>query len=40
MFQLAAAGVLQLPTETVPLREIADVWNKEIDAGKRLVINV
>ena len=40
MFQLAAAGKLQLPTETVPLEQVAAVWNKPIDAGKRLVIKM
>ncbi len=40
MFQLAAAGRLLLPTETVPLPEIASAWNKPIDAGKRLVIKI
>jgi NADPH:quinone reductase-like Zn-dependent oxidoreductase len=40
MFRLAAAGDLQLPTETAPLRDIAAVWQKPIDAGKRLVIKI
>jgi len=40
MFRLAAAGVLQLPTETAPLSEIAAVWQKPIDLGKRLVIKI
>jgi NADPH:quinone reductase-like Zn-dependent oxidoreductase len=40
MFQLAADGHLQLPTETVPLSEIASAWNKPVDAGKRLVIKI
>jgi len=40
MFLLAASGDLRLPTETAPLSEIAQAWNKPIDAGKRLVIKV
>jgi NADPH:quinone reductase-like Zn-dependent oxidoreductase len=40
MYKLAAGGQLQVPTETAPLSEIAKVWNKPIDAGKRLVINI
>ena len=40
MFQLAAAGDLHLPTETAPLSEIAQAWNKTVDAGKRLVIKI
>jgi NADPH:quinone reductase-like Zn-dependent oxidoreductase len=40
MFQLAANGRLQLPTETAPLSEIATAWQKRIDEGKRLVIKI
>lgn len=40
IFQLAAAGKVQLPTETVPLDQIAAVWHKTIDPGKRLVIKM
>lgn len=39
-FELAAAGKLKIETETAPLSEIEDYWNKPIDAGKRLVICV
>jgi NADPH:quinone reductase-like Zn-dependent oxidoreductase len=40
IFQLAAAGQLQIVTETAGLKEIERVWNKEVGPGKRLVITI
>ena len=38
MFQLAADNILSIETQVENLQNIETVWNKEIDAGKRLVI--
>ncbi|EDM37754.1 NADPH:quinone reductase or related Zn-dependent oxidoreductase [Pedobacter sp. BAL39] len=38
MFQLAAEGKLKLATVNVPLKDIENVWQQDIDGGKRLVI--
>lgn len=40
MFALAASGKLTIDTVTAPLDEIHEVWEKEIGAGKRLVIEI
>ena len=36
--QLAADGKLKIETITAPLKDIGTAWNKEIPAGKRLVL--
>ncbi|HEY0273398.1 MAG TPA: zinc-binding alcohol dehydrogenase family protein, partial [Chitinophaga sp.] len=38
MFRLAAAGKLLAATETVALRDIETLWNREAPAGRRLVV--
>ena len=40
MFRLAAAGQLQVETETARLTAIETAWTKEIGSGKRLVIKI
>jgi NADPH:quinone reductase-like Zn-dependent oxidoreductase len=40
MFQLAAAGKLKLDTHTEQLKDIEQVWDKELESGKRLVIEI
>jgi hypothetical protein len=40
MYQLAAAGKLKLETIAVKLEDIAELWNLEIDNGKRLVVTI
>lgn len=40
MFQLAAAGKLTIDTHTEPLEHIEQVWDMEVAAGKRLVIDI
>ncbi|MBB6130403.1 quinone oxidoreductase family protein [Mucilaginibacter lappiensis] len=38
MFELAAAGKLKVETITVKLENIAELWDLEVDSGKRLVV--
>ena len=38
MFQLAAEGKLKINTRTEELKDIAKVWDKELESGKGLVI--
>lgn len=38
MFQLAAEGKLKIETVNVDLKDIENVWNMDIDSGKRLVV--
>lgn len=38
MFALAAAGKLKVDTITVKLENIAELWDLEVDGGKRLVV--
>ncbi|PZF74042.1 quinone oxidoreductase family protein [Taibaiella soli] len=38
MFQLAADGKLKIETVLVPLTEVEQIWDANIDGGKRLVI--
>jgi NADPH:quinone reductase-like Zn-dependent oxidoreductase len=38
MFALAAAGKLKVDTVTVKLENIAELWDLEVDGGKRLVV--
>jgi hypothetical protein len=40
MFRLAAAGQLQVASETARLMDIETAWTKEIRSGKRLVIKI
>ncbi len=40
IFQLAAAGVLRLNTQILPLSDIEKAWNMELNGGTRLVISV
>lgn len=40
MFLLAARGKLHIQTEIHPLAEIENIWNKTIDRGLRLVIQI
>lgn len=40
MFQLAAAGKLQVETITVKLEDIAELWNLEVVNGQRLVVTI
>ncbi len=40
MFLLAAQNKLKIKTETYPLEQIDQVWNKEIPRGSRLVITI
>ncbi|KAL9654498.1 hypothetical protein ABK040_010518 [Willaertia magna] len=39
-FEYAAQGKLKIDTEVHNLEDIENVWNKKVDAGKRLVIKV
>jgi len=39
-FDLAAAGKLKIQTQTVQLKDIADLWDLKIDSGKRLVVTI
>ena len=39
-FDLAAAGKLKVETQTVQLKDIAKLWDMEIDSAKRLVIEI
>ncbi len=38
MFALAAAGKLKIETITVKLENIAELWDMDVDGGKRLVV--
>lgn len=40
MFQLAAAGKLNVETITVKLENIAELWNLDVPDGKRLVVTI
>lgn len=40
MFRLAAAGKLKVETITVPLADVPAWWDKQVPAGKRLVITL
>ena len=40
MFERAAAGQLKIDIDTEPLKNIEAAWNKPLDAGKRLVIEI
>ena len=40
MFQLAAAGKLQIDCETTELKNIETAWNQVVAPGKRLVVQV
>jgi len=40
MFQLAAAGKLQVKTTSVQLENIADLWDLEVASGERLVVMI
>jgi NADPH:quinone reductase-like Zn-dependent oxidoreductase len=39
-FDLAAAGKLKIQVETAPLSDIESAWNRNVPAGKRLVITI
>lgn len=39
-FQMAANGQLKIDTVTMPLKDIASVWNMDIPDGKRLVVEI
>lgn len=38
MFQLAANGKLKIETVNIPLKDIQDAWDMNIEGGKRLVV--
>ncbi len=38
MFQLAADGKLKIETVNIPLKNIENAWEMNIDGGKRLVV--
>lgn len=40
MFKLLAENKLDIEVETYPLIQISEVWNKKLESGKRLVIEV
>ena len=40
LFQLAADGKLIIETQVEKLADIETVWNKDMEAGKRLVISI
>lgn len=40
MFQAAVEGKIKIETEKVDIKNIAAVWNAEIQTGKRLVIKI
>ena len=40
MFQLAAAGKLTTTTTTVPLKDVASLWDMELTDGKRVVVTI
>ena len=40
LFKLAGAGRLHLETITADIKDIAEVWPKEVGAGKRLVVRI
>jgi NADPH:quinone reductase-like Zn-dependent oxidoreductase len=40
MFRLAANGQLKIETVTVPLADIANLWDLEVPGGRRLVVTI
>jgi hypothetical protein len=38
LLNCAAAGTLRIETETVPLREVASVWNRPEQSRRRIVL--
>ncbi|WP_118973928.1 quinone oxidoreductase family protein [Taibaiella koreensis] len=40
MFRLAAEGKLEVPVETIALSEIAQLWDRDLPGGKRLVVTI
>jgi NADPH:quinone reductase-like Zn-dependent oxidoreductase len=40
LFELAGAGKLRLETVTADIKDIANVWHKEMEGGKRLVVKI
>ncbi|ACU64114.1 quinone oxidoreductase family protein [Chitinophaga pinensis] len=40
MFQLAAIGKLNISSTTVPLKDVASLWDMELTNGKRIVVTI
>ncbi|TWV96793.1 zinc-binding alcohol dehydrogenase family protein [Chitinophaga pinensis] len=40
MFRLAAAGKLTVSSTTVPLKDVASLWDMELTNGKRIVVTI
>jgi len=40
MYQLAVAGKLKVETVEVKLKDIAGLWNMEVNSGQRMVVTM